>query len=201
MPSSRVLLAWGCRSRCTPCAASGRSARPGAFSPRMSSTQRGDRGHDPVGRLVHDRRASAGWSRRSSRSTGSPTFIVIVLRGNRSGFFAYGARISCAPHCADRDHRAAGLERDPRGAGLAGHRPQVGVAGDACPRGRPRRTRPRRTAATAASKAPTALRAQPLDRDLAARRAGTSRAPCSRTGRTSPGSAAAGRGRRRSARR
>ena len=36
---------------------------------------------------------------RSERSTGSPTFIVISLRGNRSGFLAYGASSFCAPHC------------------------------------------------------------------------------------------------------
>jgi hypothetical protein len=36
---------------------------------------------------------------RSARSTGSPTFMVISLRGKRSGFFAYGARTSWAPHC------------------------------------------------------------------------------------------------------
>ena len=39
------------------------------------------------------------WAARSLRSTGSPTFMVTVLRGNRSGFFAYGASTSCAPHC------------------------------------------------------------------------------------------------------
>ena len=40
-----------------------------------------------------------GRASRSSSTTGSPAFMVRCLRGKTSGFFEYGGRMSCAPHC------------------------------------------------------------------------------------------------------
>ena len=76
---------------------SNRSA--GACSPRTSSSSR------VMSSMIRSVawRSIAGVSgrpRRSSRSTGGPAFMEIVLRGNSRGRFAYGARMWFAPHCA-----------------------------------------------------------------------------------------------------
>ena len=134
---------------------SNRSA--GAFSPRMSSTSAVMAGHDPVGRLLLTRRRPAGPAGRP-RSTGSPAFMRIRLRGNRSRLRGVRRQQLLRAPLPDRDHRAAGRQRDPGRTGLAGHRPQVGVTGeralgvddDALAGRAPRRT--------AASNAPTASR-------------------------------------------
>ena len=108
-----------------------------------------------------------GLASRSSRSTGSPAFIVICLRGNRCGFFAYGARISCAPHWP------TGITGQPVSSAIRaapvlpriGHRSgsrvmrALGVDDHALAVARPPPRRRRRR--------PTASAAQPLDRDLA----------------------------------
>ena len=78
----------------------------------------------------------------------------------------------------DRDHRAPGLQGDPGGTGLAGHRPQVGVAGQ-------RALGVDHDALAGAHRGDRGVvralgvPAQPLDGDLAGARAGSSRAPCS----------------------
>jgi hypothetical protein len=42
----------------------------------------------------------SGFPDRSDSSTGGPAFIRMTLRGNSLGRRAYGARMSCGPHCA-----------------------------------------------------------------------------------------------------
>ena len=73
-------------------------APAGACSPRISSSSA------VIAAMIRSvascDRPAAVVRGRSARSTGSPTVIVIVLRGNRSGFFAYGASSSWAPHWA-----------------------------------------------------------------------------------------------------
>jgi hypothetical protein len=70
----------------------------GALAPRSSSTRA------VIAAMIRSvaccvTSADDGSTARSERSRGSPTSIRILLRGNRSGFFAYGASSSCAPHC------------------------------------------------------------------------------------------------------
>ena len=62
--------------------------------------QSGDRVHDPVRCRRPASSAVTGWSRRSSRFTGSPTSIRSVLRGSSLGKWICGPYISSwAPHC------------------------------------------------------------------------------------------------------
>ena len=122
----------GCRSRRPP-ASAGRSAATGAFSPRTSSTSavRAAMIRSVASRVVSEPCCpAAALARRSSSSTGSPTFIVIRLRGNRSGSLRVRRQQLVRAPLPDRDHRAAGGQGDARRAGLAGHRPQVGIAGE-----------------------------------------------------------------------
>ena len=127
---------------------------PGACSPRISSSSAV---MAAMMRSVTSCRsaASTGRSRTSSRSTGGPAQTCIVLRGNRCGRLRVRRQDLLRPPLRHRDHRGAGLQRDPGGTGLADHRPQLGVAGqrglrvdgDALPRphrGHRRRERLRR---------------------------------------------------------
>ena len=187
----------GCRSRARRVArGSYRSA--GAVPPRRSATipVMAAMIRSVASAVVAGGRAAA--ATRSSSGTGSPAFITMFLRGSRCGLLRVGRQDLLGTPLPDRDHRAAGGERDPGGTGLALHRPQVGVAGQralgidhdalAAPIARDRSV-----------VGTDGVAAQPLDRDLAGRARGSRRAPCWRTAPTWRGSAGAGRGRRRSA--
>ena len=145
------------------------------------------------------RAAAAGV--RSDRSTGGADRDLHRRRGRAGAArLPYGASRSCGPHAAIGQHRAPGLQRDAGGAGLAGHRPQVRVAGQralgvdddalaARARRRPRRGRRRRPPGTRGRPGSAWPRAAPAGR----RRR--------RTATPWPGTAAAGRCRTGSARR
>ena len=90
--------------------------------------QVGERGHDPARRLVDH--------------LGRARLVLQVLQGHRvadlhrdlrareqMGLLRIGVQQVVRAPLPDGDHRAAGLERDARGSGLADHRPEVGVAG------------------------------------------------------------------------
>ena len=115
--------------RCIQLGAAGRSAS--AAGPRPSSATSAVIAS--MIRSVASFRVAAvtGGARRSSSATGSPTISRNVLRGKSSRKSDPGAvhDLLRAP-LPDRDHRAAGLQGDPGGAGLGRHRPQVRVAGD-----------------------------------------------------------------------
>ena len=91
--------------------------------------QRGDRSHDPVGRLVQHL-----GGHRLVHQVAQVDRVADLVGGGlaREQVRPLGVRRQQVLHppLPDRDHRAPRCERDPGGAGLATHRPAVGVLRD-----------------------------------------------------------------------
>ena len=98
----------------------------------------------------------AGGRRGRDRSTGGPASTCIVLRGKSRSCLAVRREDLLRAPLRHGDERAPGGQRDPRGAGLADHRPQVGIAGQGALGEDRRRTCPPRPPSTAARKASAA---------------------------------------------
>ncbi len=88
--------------------------------------QHGERGHDPVGGGV-DHLLGAGQLDEVVEGYGRPGEHLDVLAGEGVRRLRVRRQQLVCPPLPDRDHRTPGLQGDARGAGLAGHRPQVRV--------------------------------------------------------------------------